>query len=82
MPGLRITRDLNTLIASRGRPCTTVSDNGTERTGIAGLEWCRETRVEWRYIASGMPTKNGLFESFNSGFRTECQGGDAVLLAR
>ena len=32
LPGLRVVRQLNTLIASRGRPAMCVSDNGTELT--------------------------------------------------
>jgi len=72
LSGLRVTRELNTLIASRGRPSTIVSDNGTELTSIAVLKWCQETRVEWHYIAPGKPMQNGFVESFNGSFRDEC----------
>jgi transposase InsO family protein len=51
LPGLRVARELDALIASRGRPVMCVSDNGTELTGMAILRWSRETRVEWHYIA-------------------------------
>ena len=56
LPGLRVVRELNTLIASRGRrPLMCVSDNGTELTGMAILRWSQEARVEWHYIAPGKP---------------------------
>ena len=42
-----------------------VSDNGTELTSRAMLEWQQEHRVEWHYIAPGKPTQNGFIESFN-----------------
>src|SRR5437870_10749416 len=45
LPGLRVARELNTLIASRGRPLMCVSDNGTELTGIAILRWSQEAHV-------------------------------------
>ena len=45
-------RELDALIASRGRPAI-VSDNGTELTCMAILRWSQETRVEWHYIAPG-----------------------------
>jgi putative transposase len=47
LPGLRVARELNTVIAARGRPTTCVSDNGTELTGMAILRWSQETNVEW-----------------------------------
>ena len=55
LPGLRVVRELDTLIAARGRPAMCVSDNGTELTSMAILRWSQETRVEWHYIAPGKP---------------------------
>jgi putative transposase len=71
LPGLRVVRELNTLIASRGRPVMCVSDNGTELTGMAILRWSQETRVEWHYIAPGKPQQNAFIESFNGRLRDE-----------
>jgi putative transposase len=45
LPGLRVVRELDTLIASRGRPAMCVSDNGTELTGMAILRWSQQTRA-------------------------------------
>ena len=46
LSGLRVTRELGMLIARRGKPRTIVSDNGTEFTSMAILQWCQETGVE------------------------------------
>ena len=72
LSGLRMTRELDEVIMRRGRPHTIVSDNGTEMTSMAVLKWCKETGVEWHYIAPGKPMQNGFVESFNGSFRDEC----------
>jgi putative transposase len=72
LSGRRVARELDGLIACRGRPHTIVSDNGTELTSMAILKWCQETDVEWHYIAPGKPTQNAFVESFNGSFRDEC----------
>ena len=72
LSGLRVARELDALIARRGRPMTIVSDNGTELTSMAILKWCQDTRVDWHYIAPGKPMQNGFVESFNGSFRDEC----------
>jgi putative transposase len=72
LSGLRVTRELNSLIVRRGKPNTIVSDNGTELTSMAAPKWCQEKNVEWRYIQPGKPLQNGFVESFNGSFRDEC----------
>jgi putative transposase len=71
LPGLRVARELDTIIASRGRTAMCVSDNGTELTGMAILRWSQETKVEWHYIAPGKPQQNAFIESFNGRLRDE-----------
>jgi putative transposase len=71
LSGTRVARELDILIAERGRPTTCVSDNGTELTSMAILRWSQETRVEWHYIAPGKPTQNAFIESFNGRLRDE-----------
>lgn len=71
LSGLRVVRELDAIIARRGRPGTIVSDNGTELTSMAVLRWCQETTVEWHYIAPGKPMQNGFVESFNGRLRDE-----------
>ena len=70
--GRRLVRELDALIARRGRPAVIVSDNGTEMTSRAVLDWCNRTGVAWHYIAPGKPQQNGFVESFNGKFRDEC----------
>ena len=72
LSGLRLSRELNTIMAQRGKPQTIVSDNGTEMTSQAVIKWCQETHVEWHYIAPGKPMQNGFIESFNGSLRDEC----------
>jgi putative transposase len=63
---------MNALVARRGRPALIVSDNGTELTARAVLEWTNRTGTRWHYIAPGKPVQNALVESFIGKFRDEC----------
>ena len=72
LSGLRVTRELDALMAIRGKPLTIVSDNGSELTSLAVLRWCQRTSIEWPYIAPGKPMQNGFVERFNGRFRDEC----------
>ena len=71
LSGKRVARELDLLIAWRGKPKTIVSDNGTELTSNAILTWTADTQVEWHYIAPGKPMQNGFVESFNGRLRDE-----------
>jgi len=71
LSGVRVARELDQIIALRGKPKTIVSDNGTELTSNAILSWSEERRVEWHYIAPGKPTQNAFIESFNGRLRDE-----------
>ena len=71
LPGVRVARELDAIIAERGKPLLCVSDNGTELTSMAILRWCQDTGVEWHYIAPGKPTQNAFIESFNGRLRDE-----------
>jgi len=69
--GVRVARELDALIRLYGKPGTIVSDNGTELTSRAMLEWQNATGVDWHYIAPGKPTQNAFIESFNGRLRDE-----------
>jgi putative transposase len=71
LPGLRVVRELDDLMRTRGRPAMIVSDNGTELTSMAILRWSQERQVEWHYIAPGKPQQNAFVESFNGRLRDE-----------
>lgn len=71
LSGARVTRELDAIIAVRGRPEIIVSDNGSELTSMAILRWSQETGVAWHYIAPGKPIQNAFVESFNGRLRDE-----------
>jgi putative transposase len=71
LSGLRVGRELDAIVARRGRPVACLSDNGTELTSMAILRWSQETGVEWQYIAPGKPQQNAFIESFNGRLRDE-----------
>ena len=71
LSGVRVGRELDGVIARRGRPQTIVSDNGTEFTSMAILRWSQEAGIDWHYIAPGKPTQNAFIESFNGRLRDE-----------
>ena len=72
LSGLRVKRELDQLIEERGKPRTILSDNGTEFTSNAILQWSEERQVNWQYIQPGKPYQNGKIESFNGKLRDEC----------
>jgi putative transposase len=69
--GIRVARELDRLLAERGKPGTIVSDNGTELTSNAILRWADEHKVAWHYIAPGKPVQNAFAESFIGRLRDE-----------
>ena len=72
LSGARVARELDAIVAVRGRPSTVVSDNGTELTSTAILRWSQERWIGWHYIAPGKPAQNAFIESFNGRLRDEC----------
>jgi putative transposase len=62
--GVRVARELDTLVARRGTSMTIVSDNGPELTSRAVLAWTNRAGPDWHYIAPGKPQQNALVESF------------------
>ena len=71
LSGLRVARELEILMASRGRPKMIVSDNGTEFTSNAILGFADRMGIDWHYIAPGKPIQNAFIESFNGRLRDE-----------
>ena len=62
---LRVGRELDAIVARRGKPAVCVSDDGTELTSMAILRWSQESGVQWHDIAPGKPQQNAAIESFN-----------------
>jgi putative transposase len=71
LSGLRVGRELDAIIAERGKPAARVSDNGTELTSTAILRWSQQSGVACHYIAPGKPQQNAFIESFNGRLRDE-----------
>ena len=62
--GIRVARELDRLVADRAKPTMIVSDNGTEMTSNAILQWADEHKLAWHYIAPGKPVQNAFAKSF------------------
>jgi putative transposase len=83
--GRRVARELQALIARRGKPGLIVSDHGTEFTSNAMLAWREASGVAWHFIAPGKPGKpmqNGICEAFNARMRVFGLGHARAALAR
>ena len=70
--GRRVSRFLEQLLETRGKPASITCDNGTEFTSKAMFFWCKENRVRLNFIQPGKPTQNAFVESLNGKFRDAC----------
>ena len=57
--GRRVARELDAIIGWRGKPATIVSDNGTEPTSNAILEWADQRKVGQRSRTALQPQRTG-----------------------
>lgn len=71
LPAERVIRSLEQLRDWRGLPKAIRCDNGPEYRAQVLVDWCREHRVELRYIQPGKPNQNAYIERFNKTYRTE-----------
>jgi putative transposase len=69
--GIGVARELDRLLADRGKPKMVVSDNGTELTSNTILQWADDHKVAWHYIAPCKPVQNAFAESFIGRLRDE-----------
>ncbi len=72
LPGKRVVRVLELLVARRRKPKTIQVDNGPEFRGTALDQWAYKNGVLLHFIEPGKPTQNGHIESFNGKLRDEC----------
>ena len=70
--GMGVSRVLDRLALSRGRPGIIRSDNGKEFCGKDMVKWAHEHGVALRLIEPGKPNQNAYIESFNGRLRDEC----------
>lgn len=68
---VRVIRELEELIAWRGKPEQIRVDNGPEF--IAGVlkKWCEDNQIKLLPIEKGKPSQNGFVERFNRTYRQE-----------
>lgn len=69
--GRRVARELTAIIERHGKPGMIVSDHATEFTCNAMLAWCRDSGIDWHFIAPGKPMRNSFAESINGRMRDE-----------
>ena len=55
LSGKRVARELASLVANKGIPKAIISDNGTEFTSHAIINWSQELGIDWKYIQPGKP---------------------------
>jgi putative transposase len=72
LPGVRVVRVLERLVAERGAPDEIVLDNGPELAGKAVDQWAYERGVWLHFIEPGKPVQNAFVESFQGRLRDEC----------
>jgi transposase InsO family protein len=72
LPGQRVTRVLDQLVATCGAPKQITIDNGPEFAGQLLDAWAYAHGVTLDFIEPGTPTQSGSLESFNGKFRDEC----------
>jgi putative transposase len=70
--GVRVTRELDWLLLTRGKPEAITVDNGPEFAGIALDRWAYKNNVRLDFIRPGKPVENAFIESFNGKLRHEC----------
>ena len=71
LPGVRVIRELEAVVARRGLPQQCVSDNVPEFTGLVMQRWAHNLRLDWHHIDPGKPQQNAFIESFNGRLRDE-----------
>lgn len=72
LPGGRVVRVLDALVAKHGLPDGISVDNGPEFISQALDRWAFANGVALHFIQPGKPVQNAYVESFNGRFRDEC----------
>ena len=70
--GVRVARELDWLLLTRGKAEAITVDNGPEFAGIALDRWAYKNQVKLDFIRPGKPVENAYIESFNGKVRHEC----------
>lgn len=75
LPGARVVRVLEQLIAEHGTPELIVIDNGPEFAGRLLDQWAYAHGIKLHFIDPGKPVQNAYVESFAGRLRDECLNG-------
>jgi putative transposase len=67
----RVIRQLEQLIAWRGKPEQLRVDNGPEFIAEAMETWAKSKEIDLKFIQKGKPHQNGYVERFNRSYREE-----------
>lgn len=70
-PSSRVTRILEELIETNGRPEYIRTDNGPEFISHEYKDWCKDNGIKDTQIQPGKPNQNGYVERFNRTFRED-----------
>jgi putative transposase len=71
IPAEKVVIVLQDIIAERGKPEQIRVDNGPEFLSKAFKDWCKENKIEIKYIQPGKPMQNGYIERLNKTFRED-----------
>lgn len=71
MPAQRITRILDEVIETHGKPESIRTDNGPEFISHHYADWCKSREIAQDFIQPGKPYQNGYIERFNRTFRED-----------
>lgn len=71
MPSNRITRILDEIIETYGKPHALRCDNGPEFISFHIQQWAEDKGIELKYIQPGKPNQNGYIERFNRTYRED-----------
>lgn len=63
---------LSSAMRVRGKPAFIRSDNGSQFTATAVMQWLQTSTIGPTFIQPGRPWQNGYVESFHARFRDEC----------
>ena len=68
---LRVIRELDRLILTRGKPDMIRTDNGPEFISSKLDNWCKDNKIQLVFIQPGKPMQNGYIERLNGSLRRE-----------
>lgn len=75
----RVTRELDRVIESQGKPLAIRTDNGPEFTSKWFQCWLKSAGIKWSAIEKGEPSQNAFIERFNRTLREDVLDANIFL---